>query len=236
MSPSANGAGAGRDGLLARCRGEQIEPPAPARIERIVRSALHASEEALAARVTLGLSDDARQRIAALLSAEDDVISLGDVDVEGERAVLGRIKEAPGNVSLDTMLTEIDKLLAVRAIGVSAGVFADVAPNVVAGWRARATVESPSHLRTHPVALRLTLVAALLGEREREITDTLVDLLISTVHRVGARAERKVIKELVNAFKRVSGKENILFRVAKAVAGRARWHRPRRCVPGRQWR
>jgi len=59
-----------------------------------VRSALHASEEALAARVTSRLSDDARQRIAALLSAEDDVISLGDVDVEGERAVLGRIKEA----------------------------------------------------------------------------------------------------------------------------------------------
>jgi hypothetical protein len=137
------------------------------------------------------------------------------VDVEGERAVLGRIKEAPGSVSL-TMLTEIDKLFGVRAVGVSAGVFADVAANVVAGWRARAAVESPSHLRTHPVALRLTLVAALLGEREREITDTLVDLLISTVHRVGARSERKVTKELVNAFKRVSGKENILFRVAEA--------------------
>jgi hypothetical protein len=39
---------------------------------------------------------------------------------EGERAVLGRIKGAPGNVSLDTMLTEIDTLLTVRAIGVSA--------------------------------------------------------------------------------------------------------------------
>jgi len=36
------------------------------------------------------------------------------------------------------------------------------------------------------------------------------------VHRIGARAERKVTDELVNAFKRVSGKENILFRVAEA--------------------
>ena len=130
------------------------------------------------------------------------------------------MKEAPGNVSLDTMLAEIDKLLAVRAIGVAAGVFADVAPKVVAGWRARAAVESPSHLRTHPEPLRLTLVAALLREREREITDTLVDLLISTVHRVGARAEKKVTKELVNAFKRVPGKENILFRVAEASLAR----------------
>jgi hypothetical protein len=79
-----------------------------------------------------------------LLDTEDDAIGLGDVDAVGEHAVLGRIKQAPGNVSLDTMLTEIDKLLAVRAIGVSAGVFADVALNVVVGWRARATVESPS--------------------------------------------------------------------------------------------
>lgn len=46
-------------------------------------------------------------------------------------------------------------------------------------------MESPPHLRTHPQALRLTLLVALLREREREMTDTLVDLLIATVHRVG---------------------------------------------------
>ena len=136
--------------------------------------------------------------------------------VDGDPAVLARVKEAPGKVSLETMLTEIHKLLAVRAIGVGAAVFGDVAPKVVSGWRARAVVESPSHLRTHPEALRLTLLAALMREREREITDTLVDLLIATVHRVGARAEKKVTTELVNAFKRVSGKESILFRVAEA--------------------
>jgi hypothetical protein len=41
-------------------------------------------------------------------------------------------------------------------------------------------------------------------------------LLIATVHRIGARAEQKVTKELVNAFKRVTGKENILFHIAEA--------------------
>lgn len=117
------------------------------------------------------------------------------------------------------MLTEIDKLLAVRAIGLPRDPFIDVAPKVVAGWRARAAVESPSHLRTHPVPLRVTLLAALLHEREREITDTLVELLISTVHRIGARAERKVTEQLVNAFKKVSGKENILFKLAEASRG-----------------
>ncbi|MEV4188813.1 Tn3 family transposase, partial [Streptosporangium canum] len=62
----------------------------------------------------------------------------------------------------------------------------------------------------------VTLLAALLVEREREVTDALVDLLIATVHRIGARAEQKVAKELINAFKRVTGKENILFHIAEA--------------------
>ncbi|MEX0657874.1 MAG: Tn3 family transposase, partial [Egibacteraceae bacterium] len=126
------------------------------------------------------------------------------------------VKEAPGNLSLETVFTEIDKLLATRAIGLPTGLFDDVGPKVVAGWRGRAAVESPSHLRTNPEPLRLTLLAALLYEREREITDTLVDLLIATVHRIGARAEKKVTKELVKEFRRVTGKENILFKVAEA--------------------
>lgn len=78
-------------------------------------------------------------------------------------------------------------------------------------------MESPSHLRTHPVELRLTLLTALLHSREREIIDTLVDLLISTVHRINARADRRVTQELVNAFKKVTGKENILFSIAAAA-------------------
>nr|WP_192809603.1 hypothetical protein [Actinomadura rudentiformis] len=53
--------------------------------------------------------------------------------------------------------------------------------------------------------------------RRREITDTLVDLLISTVHRINARAETKVIGDFVAELKRVSGKENILFKMTEAA-------------------
>jgi hypothetical protein len=62
----------------------------------------------------------------------------------------------------------------------------------------------------------VALLAALLFCR-RGITDDLVNLLISTVHRIGARAERRVTTELVNAFRRVQGKEGLLFRVAAAA-------------------
>ncbi|GAA2815340.1 hypothetical protein GCM10010441_44950 [Kitasatospora paracochleata] len=210
--------------LLARCRTECIEPPTPGRCDRIVAAALRAAEETLTARISARITVESIERIVALVvgaDREDDTVP-GDAGAgEGEDGppVLGKIKEAPGNLSLETMLTEIDKLLAVRAIGLPSDLFADVAPKVVAGWRARAAVESPSHLRTHPLPLRVTLLAALLHEREREITDTLVELLISTVHRIGARAEKKVTEQLVNAFKKVSGKEKILFKLAEASIG-----------------
>ena len=210
-----------REELLARCRAERIEPPTSGRVDRIVASALHQAEEALCLRVASRLSAAAATRLTAMIAVDPD-----DADPEEEQgaeaegpALLALIKSDPGNVSLESMLIEITKLLAVRAVALPAELFADAAPKVVAGWRARAAVEAPSHLRTHPEPLRLTLLAALVHTREREITDTLVDLLIATVHRINARAERKITEELIREFARVTGKETILFRIAEAAVG-----------------
>lgn len=61
------------------------------------------------------------------------------------------------------------------------------------------------------------MLAALLACRLREVTDTLVELLCSTVHRINARAEVRVTNQLIKEFKRITGKENLLFRVAEAT-------------------
>ena len=65
--------------------------------------------------------------------------------------------------------------------------------------------------------LRLALLAAFCHLRSRELTDTLVELLIELIHRIGARAERRVEKELLADLKRVGGKTGLLFRVAEAT-------------------
>jgi hypothetical protein len=203
-----------REELLACCRAERIEPPSSGRCDRIIRSALHQAEQALTARVTSRLGPDTSARLAALAESADE--ETGDA----EASVLSLIKSVPGNVSLESMLTEISKLDAVRAVRLPDGVFSGVAPKVVTAYRARAAVEAPSHLRTHPEPLKLTLLAALVYERRREITDTLADLLISTVHRIGARAERRVTQELISEFRKVAGKETLLFRLAEAAIAR----------------
>lgn len=104
-----------------------------------MRSALRNGEDALTTRVSgRRLSDDTKVPIGALVVVDDDAnLTESEVD-QRERPVLARVKEAPGKVSLETMLTEIEKLLAVRAIGVGAAVLGDIAPKVVAaGVRGR---------------------------------------------------------------------------------------------------
>ncbi|MEU7872602.1 hypothetical protein [Dactylosporangium sp. NPDC049140] len=124
-----------------------------------------------------------------------------DID-EADPSVLALIKAATGIVSLSSMLAEIAQLEAVRSVGLPSGLFADVAAKVLAGWRARAALESRSHLREHSDELTLTLLAALVHCRTWEITDALV-----TVHAIEARVDRRVTKQPVAEFKRVQGKE-----------------------------
>jgi len=133
-----------REELLARCRLDRVEPPTGGRLDRIVRSALRLGEETLTGRVSARLKPAAREAILALIGPGTPETVDGDDEDGGESSLLGTIKEAPGNVSLETMLIEIDKLAAVRAIGLPAGLFGDVAPKVVAAWRGRAAIESPS--------------------------------------------------------------------------------------------
>ncbi|MFE2425752.1 Tn3 family transposase [Streptomyces sp. NPDC059373] len=213
-----------RDELLKGLREESIEPPAPDRVARMVRSALHNAEEAWFRTVWDRVPQPVRGRVLALagdgLDGAEPVAAPEDEESGDDESVLALVKSMPGNVSLESMLREIRKLQAIRAVGLPAGVFADTAPKVLATWRQQAVVESPSHLRRRAPQARLTLLAALLVELEREVTDTLVDLLIATVHRIGARAEKKVTDQLINAFKKVTGKENILFQIAEASIAR----------------
>jgi hypothetical protein len=83
-------------------------------------------------------------------------------------------------------------------------------------YRQRVEVEESRDLRRHPEPLRLTILAAFCQLRAQELIDTLVDLLVNTVHRIGSRAEKKLEKELLEDLKRVTGKTGLLYRVAEA--------------------
>jgi hypothetical protein len=199
-----------REALLARCRAERIEPPG--RVERIVRAARAAAADRFCAATVAGL-----EGTPAVTRLEELVVEDQDEPAAAGRGRLAEFRADPGRPSLETLLAEVSKLERLRALGLPEGLFADAPEKLVATWRARAAQEYPSDLRARSQPVRLTLLACLCWSRQSEITDGLVELLIALVHKIDARAERRVEGELLADLKRVRGKEGLLFQLAEAA-------------------
>lgn len=208
--------------LQARCRELGIEPPTPDRMDRIARSALRAHEERFHRSIHERLPPLTRQRLDALLRPEtaDQEDRVADTQEDGTGrapAVLLKLRGSPGRPSLAGMQDELEKLELIRGIGLPTDLFECAVPRDLEHCYLRVSVEAVHELRRHPDEARLTWLAAFVHLRARSLTDDLVDLLIETIHQIGARAERKVERELLEDLKRVSGKQNLLFTLADAT-------------------
>ncbi len=196
------------EAVLERCRGERIEPPG--RLDRIIGSARAVFEQRFCSRTLARLDTASVAALEGLVTEDAGTSSSG-------RVLLAELKTDPGQVGSETLLREIDKLAAVRALGLPAGLFGDASEKQVEAWRARAVRSYPSDLRAAPRPVRLTLLASLCALRSSEITDALVELLIGLIHRINARADRRVERELTEDLRRVRGKEAILVCLAEAA-------------------
>ncbi|TCO55695.1 Tn3 transposase DDE domain-containing protein [Actinocrispum wychmicini] len=188
--------------MRQRCRSEGIEPPTEGQIERVIASALRQHETAFAAEIAAALGPAGCARLQMLLTSE---------------GLLAEVKADPGRLGLDTLLGEIGKLEAVRALALPRNLFADTSDRLVAAWRSRAARMFPSDLLDCPEPVRHTLLAALCWVRQAEITDALIGLLVDLVQKINARAERRVEKELMGELPAVPGKRGIFIKMVNAV-------------------
>ncbi len=207
-----------KEAAYARLRLVKVEPPSPGRLDRLIRSALRRYDERFC-ETTLGrLPASAVAEMDALLSEPEASEDGVGADPSGrEEPTLARLRADPGRAGVEGARTELAKLARLRGLGLPDDLFQDSAPKVVRAYRRRAASEPPSSLRAHPPAVRYTLLAALCLVRKREVTDGLVEVLLQVVHNIGARSERKVDKVLLEDFKKVSGKNGMLVRVAEAA-------------------
>jgi hypothetical protein len=201
---------------ISRCRALRIEPPAPERLDRLIRSALNTFELQFTADTMKRLAAHTCERLEALLLPEAGGNGDRPVSPEPARSALSVLLSDTGAPSLDNLLEQIDRLNRLRSLEIPDDLFEHVSPHIVQAYRQRAAVESPNELRRHAEPLRLTLLATFALLRKRELTDSLVDLLLSTVHRIASKAERRVEKEWLEDLKRVHGKNSLLFRAAEA--------------------
>jgi TnpA family transposase len=205
--------------LETRCRELSIESPAADRVDRIVRAAIHSHDGRFCADTMRRLTPGTRARLEALLRPAENGSdsSVFDQFAQPAPALLLRLRSDPGKPSLAGVQDELAKLELIRKIELPAGLFDGVLPHEIERYRRRVSTEAPYELRRHPEAARLTWLAAFVHLRSRTLTDDLIDLLIETIHHIGARAEHRVDRELLDDLKRVTGKQNLLFEVAGAA-------------------
>ena len=212
------------DLLEERCRTIAALPPTPERTQRIVRAAIRAHEDRFATTIHARLPSEARERLDALLRPVRTVPS-GDAEaacepVAGAHSLLNFVRGDPGRASVGSVKRELERLGVIRAIALPDGLFDDALPHEVDLCRRRVAVQPPSDLRRLPEATRLTWLAAYVHLRGRALVDGLVELLIETVHAIGARAERRVERQVIAELKKVTGKTGLLFAIANAALAR----------------
>jgi hypothetical protein len=203
--------------VYQRFRELQIEPPTPGRVERLVKSAVAKYEADFAEQTLNKLTPEMTEQIDVLLSTvetESDE-SAEQSDRKTKMSDFAFLKTDPGAVGLGSFLTEIEKLKRIRTVGLPTNLFEVRSSKLVKTYRHRAATETPYLLRQHPPAIRYTLMAAFCIQRAQEITDSLIEILTTIIKRINNRAEKRINQELIDEFKKVSGKTNLLYRIAE---------------------
>ena len=158
-------------------RAQRLEPPATDRFRRLLRMAVGLREEQLVADIGARLSSATRCALDVLVNtqAPEQPVDADQILLFPIRSELAAVKDDAGVASVETVLDEIAKLRQLRALELHEGLFRDVPAKIVTYYRQRAASEPPRELRRHPTEVRHVLLAALCWQREREITDTLVE-------------------------------------------------------------
>ncbi len=194
-----------------------VEPPTPERMERITKSAIYIYENQFFQETFNKLSKETIIKMDSLLNNLTSYDESGIDDTTKDTLSFSELRSDPGRIGLDSIFKEVTKLKTIQLLELPQDLFKTIPQRVLKKYRLRAVSEKLRELRRHPETMRYTIIAAFFWLRCREITDNLIELLIQIIHRIGTRAERKVEKELINDFRRVNGKTNILFQMADAA-------------------
>lgn len=205
-----------REAAFRYLRAQRIVPPTAERLRRSLRAAVNQREEQWLELITARLPQSIGEALDELISTDADGES-AQPPLLLVRSDLAELKEGPGAVTVKTVLEELQKLKDLRALNLPVQLFRDVPPKVITQYRRRAASEAPRELRRHPTPIRHALLAALCWQRQIEVTDHLVELLIHIAQQIGTHAETKVEAELLRQLRKVKGKTSLLFKIAGAA-------------------
>jgi hypothetical protein len=202
-----------RKKVLKTFRQRKIEPPSDNAIDAMINSSIYQHEQKFNEETLQRLSEVSKKRMDASVEAwadMDDEFIEDTQHEDRERMTFSQINMGPGRASKKTLEWEIKKLKDLKTLELPNDLFSHIPPKMFRKYWLRVISEKASERRRHPPEVRYTLLSAFFWSRCREITDSLVELLMTITHNINGYAEKKVDRELLKEIKLVRGKNNIL--------------------------
>jgi TnpA family transposase len=203
------------EAAIQRFKALGIEPLSQKHLQGVIQSAIRKYKTQLYTQTLSKLSLQMQSAIDMLLKpADKSAIVQDDAAPEDDISRFAFLKQEPGPLGVKTLLQQVKKLQWLREIGLPDDLFQTVAAKNIQTYRTRAATESIWELRRHPAAIRYTLVAAFCWKRQQEVIDQMIDLLNQIIQKLNRHAEQRVAQEVFQDFKQVSGKHQLLYRIA----------------------
>lgn len=199
---------------------QRIDPPKATSLEKWLRKQIHEFEINLLREISRQLTQASCTALDILLETEASPATKDisfDASLPETANKFSNLRGDAGRVSLDTLLQELGKLKLIRELALPFAAIAALPKKWLQKFRQRANVETIWDLRRHSAIIRHGLMTAFCHERQHEVIDGLIDLLMQITHKALSKAEQKVEQQLLADFQRVRGKTTVLFRLAEAA-------------------
>lgn len=152
----------------------RIEPPSRSAIQRLIDSAQNTYDSQVFETIFTNLPAPVQEFLDKLLEPQLVEANITERDLPTSIPLVF-LKAPCGATSLNTVFQAVTQLKQLSPLNLPENLFAKVPRKVVHRFRQRVAASAPSHLRRHPDAIRLSLLAAFCQSRCEEITDDLVE-------------------------------------------------------------
>lgn len=188
------------------CRNSRIELPSEKELLRIINSARNTILQSIYQKIYERISPGIRERMDVCLKAGASNTTSYDW-----------MKSKAGRLGMRNLIDEIRKLNFIKEFEIEPGIlFNGISQGVLHYLRDRARPEDSYQMRRHPAPIRYSLMAVLLHFRQQDVTDNIVRSFLELIRRIEKKADKSLEVKLVKNIRRVYGKSNILYKIAKA--------------------
>ena len=196
-----------RNSVYLYLKKEKIELLSENELLRLINATWNDSFQKFYQQIFSRLSTETQTQIDKLLSVKENE-TLTDFE---------KLKTSSSKPGVQNLAKEIKKLKILRSVELPENIGTFVPPKILKLLSRRAKNEKAGEMRNHPAAVRYSLMACFLLTRQAEIIDDIVQMFLLLLRKLERQTEKQIDREILRDFKLVEGKNQILYRIAKAV-------------------